>query len=84
MKNLRQYIVGAVATLLGIRNKIILDHEINVEVSEKENRYRFWTEEDDQYLLNHWKDSIESLSLVLDRTEGSITSRRHRIKNKKA
>ena len=62
MNNLKQRIVGAVATLLGIRNKIILDHEINVEVSEKENRYRFWTEEDDQYLLNHWKDSIESLS----------------------
>ncbi len=83
MKNLRQRIVGTVATLLGIRNKIILDHEINVEVSEKKDNYRYWTEEDDQYLLNHWKDSIESLSLVLDRTEGSITSRRHRIKNKK-
>lgn len=83
MNNLKQRIVGAVATLLGIRNKIILDHEINVEVTKQENNYRFWTEEDDQYLLNHWKDSIESLSLVLDRTVGSITSRRHRIKTKK-
>jgi len=83
MNNLKQRIVGAVATLLGIRNKIILDHEINVEVTKQENNYRFWTEEDDQYLLNHWKDSIESLSLVLDRTVGSITSRRHRLKNKK-
>ena len=84
MNNLKQRIVGAVATLLGIRNKIILDHEINVEVTKQENNYRFWTEEDDQYLLNHWKDSIESLSLVLDRTVGSITSRRHRLKNKKS
>ena len=83
MNNLKQRIVGAVATLLGIRNKIILDHEINVEVTKQENKYRFWTGEDDQYLLNHWNDSIESLSLVLDRTVGSITSRRHRIKTKK-
>lgn len=83
MSNLRQRIVGAIATMLRIRNKIILDHEINVEVTEQENRYRFWTEEDDQYLLNHWRDSIESLALVLDRTEGSITSRRHRLKHKK-
>ncbi len=83
MKNLRQRIVGAIATALRIRNKIILDHEINVEVTKQENNYRFWTEADDEYLLNHWKDSIESLSLVLDRTCGSITSRRHRLKHNK-
>jgi predicted ribosome-associated RNA-binding protein Tma20 len=83
MKNLRQRIVGAVAAMLGIRDKVILNHELTVEVTKQENNYRFWTKDDDQYLLNHWKDSIESLALVLDRTHGSIASRRHRLKHKK-
>ena len=83
MKNMRQHILGTLATLLGIRNKIILDHEIEVEVTNSMQNYRFWTKEDDEYLLSHWRDSIESLSLVLDRTEGSINSRRHRLKHNK-
>ncbi len=91
MKNIRQKIVGLVAHLLSIRSKVILDYELKVEITDsrqlywagRDSNYRHWTKAHDQYILLHWSDSIESIANTLDRTESSVTSRRHRLKHNK-
>jgi len=39
-------------------------------------KYAYWTADDDQYLLNHWNDSTDSMMRVLGRTAPSIHTRR--------
>ena len=38
--------------------------------------YAFWRAEDDQYLIDHWDDSIDSMQRVLGRTAAAIHTRR--------